>query len=55
MMKARNGSHFEHTYNAQAAVDQTLLIVGERVSTAPNDKRKLGPTVGEAVLSRLSC
>jgi transposase len=46
IMKAGNGSHFEQSYNAQAAVDQALLIVGERVSTAPNDKRELGPTVG---------
>lgn len=45
IMKAGNGSHFEQSYNAQAAVDQALLIVGERVSTAPNDKRELGPTV----------
>jgi transposase len=45
IMKAGNGSHFEQAYNAQAAVDQALLIVGERVSTAPNDKRELGPTM----------
>jgi transposase len=45
IMKAGNGSHFEQAYNAQAAVDQAMLIVGERVSTAPNDKRELAPTV----------
>jgi Transposase DDE domain len=44
-MKAGNGAHFEQSYNAQAAVDQALLIVGERVSTAPNDKQELGPTL----------
>ena len=45
IMKAGNGQHFEQSYNAQAAVDQALLIVGERVSAAPNDKRELVPTV----------
>ncbi len=45
IMKAGNGQHFEQSYNAQAAVDQAMLIVGERVSAAPNDKRELGPTV----------
>lgn len=44
IMKAGNGQHFEQAYNAQAAVDQAMLIVGERVSTAPNDKRELVPT-----------
>ena len=44
-MKAGSGSHFEQSCNAQAAVDQALLIVGERVSTAPNAKRELAPTV----------
>jgi transposase len=44
IMKAGNGQHFEQSYNAQAAVDAALLIVGERVSTAPNDKRELVPT-----------
>lgn len=45
IMKAGNGQHFEQSYNAQAAVDQALLIIGERVSAAPNDKRELEPTV----------
>jgi hypothetical protein len=44
-MKAGNGQHFEQSYNAQAAVDGAMLILGARVSTAPNDKRELGPTV----------
>jgi len=45
IMKAGNGQHFEQTYNAQAAVDERMLIVGERVSDAPNDKQELAPTV----------
>src|SRR2546427_9699451 len=44
-MKAGNGQHFEQAYNAQAAVDEQMLIVGERVSVAPNDKEELAPTV----------
>jgi len=32
-------------YNAQVAVDARMLIVGERVSDAPNDKRELPATV----------
>src|SRR5260370_20938912 len=43
-MKAGNGQHFEQAYNAQAAVDQGMLIVGERVSVAANDKQELVPT-----------
>src|SRR6267378_859898 len=45
IMKAGNGQHFEQAYNAQAAVDEHMLIVGERVSAAPNDKEELAPTV----------
>ena len=45
IMKAGNGQHFEQSYNAQAAVDEQMLIVGERVSVAPNDKEELVPTV----------
>jgi transposase len=45
IMKAGNGQHFEQAYNAQAAVDEQMLIVGERVSAAPNDKEELVPTV----------
>jgi hypothetical protein len=49
IMKAGSGQHFEQEYNAQAAVEvDSRLIVGERVSQAPNDKQELGPTV-EAV------
>ena len=44
IMKAGNGQHFEQAYNAQAAVDQAMLIVGERVSVAANDKQQLAPT-----------
>jgi transposase len=45
IMKAGNGQHFEQAYNAQAAVDEALLIVGQRVSDAPNDKQELVATV----------
>src|SRR6266705_1698568 len=45
IMKAGNGQHFEQAYNAQAAVDEQMLIVGQRVSVAPNDKEELVPTV----------
>jgi transposase len=46
IMKAGNGQHFEQSFNAQAAVEvASRLIVGERVSQAPNDKQELVPTV----------
>jgi transposase len=45
IMKAGSGQHFEQAYNAQAAVDQAMLIVGQRVSVAANDKQELAPTV----------
>lgn len=46
IMKAGNGSHFEQSYNAQAAVEvESRLIVGERVSQSPNDKQELVPTL----------
>jgi len=46
IMKAGNGQHFEQGYNAQAAVEvDSRLIVGQRVSQAPNDKQELVPTV----------
>jgi transposase len=46
IMKAGNGQHFEQCYNAQAAVEvDSRLIVGERVSSAPNDKQELVPSV----------
>jgi transposase len=38
----KTGGGFEQCYNAQAAVDvDSRLIVGERVSQAPNDKQEL--------------
>src|SRR5271157_3463669 len=46
IMTAGNSQHFEQSYNAQAAVEvDSRLIVGERVSQAPNDKQELVPTV----------
>jgi hypothetical protein len=37
---------FSQGYNAQAAVDTTtMLIVGQRISQAPNDKKQLLPTL----------
>jgi transposase len=46
IMKVGSGQHFEQSYNAQAAVEVvSRLIVGERVSQAPNDKQELGPTL----------
>jgi hypothetical protein len=46
IMKAGSGQHFEQDYNAQAAVEvDSRLIVGERMSQAPNDKQELAPTV----------
>ncbi len=46
IMKAGGGQHFEQSYNAQAAVEvESRLIVGQRVSQAPNDKQELAPTL----------
>jgi hypothetical protein len=46
IMKAGSGQHFEQSCNAQAAVEvESRLIVGQRVSQAPNDKQELAPTV----------
>ena len=45
IMKAGNGQHFEQACNAQAAVDEAMLIVGQRVSDAPNDKQELPASV----------
>jgi transposase len=46
IMKAGSGQHFEQSYNAQAAVEvDSRLIVGQRVSQAPNDKQELVPTL----------
>jgi len=46
-MKAGSGPHFEQCYNAQAAVDTegSMMVLGCRVSTSPNDKAELAPTV----------
>jgi transposase len=42
----KDGTGFEQSYNAQAAVEvESRLIVGARVSQAPNDKQELGPTL----------
>lgn len=46
LMKAGGGQHFEQSYNAQAAVEvDSRLLVGQRVSQAPNDKQELAPSV----------
>jgi transposase len=46
IMKAGSSGHFEQAYNAQAAVDtESMLIVGQHVSQAPNDKQQLQPTL----------
>lgn len=47
IMKAGGGKdHFEQAYNAQAAVEvDSRLIVGQRVTEAPNDKKELPATV----------
>jgi transposase len=46
IMKAGSGQHFEQSYNAQAAVEvESRLIVAAPVSTAPNDKEQLVPTL----------
>jgi hypothetical protein len=44
IMKA-GGPHFEQAFNAQAVVDEAMIIVGERVSDAPNDKQELPASV----------
>lgn len=47
IMKAGNGKHFEQSYNAQAAVDTegSMLILGNQLTNAPNDKEQLKPSV----------
>lgn len=45
IMKIGSGQHFEQSYNAQAAVDGAMFIVGARVSVAANDKKELVPGV----------
>lgn len=40
----KSGSGFEQSFNAQAAVEvSTMLIVGQHVTDAPNDKEQLAP------------
>lgn len=42
----KDGGSFEQCYNAQAAVDiETMLVVGQHVCDAPNDKQQLKPTM----------
>ncbi len=51
IMKAGNGPHFEQSYNAQAAVEvESRMIVGPRVSQAPNGKQELVPTVAAVLI-----
>ena len=45
IMKAGHGQHFAQAYNAPAAVDEAMLIVGQRVSVVPHDKQELAVTV----------
>lgn len=45
-----SGGGFEQCYNAQAAVEvESRLIVGQRVSDAPNDKEQLVPSLAAVV------
>ena len=51
----KTGSGFQQSYNAQAAVEiASRLIVGQRVTDAPNDKEQLVPTLASipAVLGK---
>lgn len=49
IMKAGNGKHFEQSYNAQAGVEvETMLIVSNKLSDEPNDKKELLPTLDVA-------
>jgi transposase len=42
----KDGGSFEQCYNAQADVDvATMLVVGQQVCNAPNDKQQLVPTL----------
>lgn len=47
IMPAGNDKHFKQAYNAQGAVDVegSYLILGRRVTDAPNDKKELVPSV----------
>jgi len=45
IMKA-TGKGFEQAYNAQAAVDMdTMLVVGQHLTQAPNDKQQIEPMI----------
>ena len=55
IMKAGSGAHFEQAYNAQAAVEvDSRLIVGQRVSQAPNDKEQLAPTLATVAIPEVN-
>jgi transposase len=41
----KTGDGFQQAYNAQAAVEENMLIVGAQLSQAPNDKEQLVPTL----------
>jgi transposase len=42
----KDGAGFEQCFNAQAAVEvETMLVVGQHVCDAPNDKQQLKPTM----------
>ncbi len=50
IMKAGTGKHFEQSYNAQAAVEvESMLIVSNHLSTCPNDKLELLPSLDAAL------
>jgi transposase len=41
----KTGDGFQQAYNAQAAVEENMLIIGVQLSQAPNDKEQLVPTL----------
>lgn len=45
IMKGSDG--FVQAYNVQVAVDELQLIVGQAVTTEPNDKKQLQPMIGK--------
>ncbi len=50
-MKNSNNQDFDQHFNAQAAVEQSsMLIVGKHLSDQPNDKQEAVPTL-EAILT----
>ncbi len=54
IMKQGGASHFEQSYNAQAAVDAdgSMLVIGTHVTDACNDKAQLVPTL-ESIASEI--